>query len=360
MELRILNTSFVATNIVESFESIIWTERYRRPGDFELRLKFSPDLLNIYQEDYYLIKPDTEVVMIIESLGIKTDKENGDKLIVKGRSLSSILDRRIVLAQTLLDTTLQSAVQTLLNDNVINSIYSQRNIPGFTFITSSDPLITTPTLKGQYYSQYILDVIQDLCEKADIGFKLTLNSSNNFEFRLYSGKDRSYNQLTNPYVVFSPNFGNLVSGEYFQTRAYKKTYALITGQAPSAFPAYPIRRQVWLNGINTSGLERREMHVDASDMSIYNESTGTEMSDTEYGNQIEQRGEETLAQYTELVAFDGQIDLSNSYIYRTDFFLGDIIQMTDNYGNSSSSQILEMTFSEDLNGSSIYPTLKTV
>ena len=58
--------------------------------------------------------------------------------------------------------------------------------------------------------------------------------------------------------------------------------------------------------------------------------------------------------------FDGTIDLTGSYVYGTDFNLGDIVQMEDMFGNTSRVQIVEMTFSENLSGTAMYPRLRTV
>lgn len=355
MEFRVLNTSFIAQGIVENVDSIIWTERYYGHGDFEIYLNFSFEMMALLQEDYYLISSDSDRVMIIDTIRIKTDPETGNKLVVQGRSLECLLDRRIVLRQILIDGNWQTGIQSLLNENVIDGLYPERDFPNFIFSASADATITALTLTAQYYSENLYDVIKNLCEQAGVGFKILLNSSNQFVFSLYRGLDRSYEQITNPYIVFSPQFDNLVKSEYFQTKKYKKNYALVSGD-PTA--GITLRAQAF--GSAGEGLNRREIFVNASDMPKFLENTSTEISDADYLDQLLQRGQEVLAINDELVIFEGEVDLSNSYKYRTDFFLGDIIQMVDEYGHSARAQILEMTFSQNLSGSTTYPTLKTI
>lgn len=357
MEFRVLNESFVAQGIVESVESMIWTERYYGQGDFEIYVNFSYDMLNLLREDYYLLNSDSDRTMIIETIQIKTDPETGNKLVVKGRSLESLLERRIVLRQILIDGSLQGGIQALLNENVIAGLYPERDFPNFIFSTSSDPEITGLTMKAQYYSENLYDVINNICEQAGIGFKVTLNSSNQFVFNLYTGSDRSYAQSTNPYVVFSPDFDNLIKSDYYQSSKHKKNYALVSGD-PTA--GITLRAQVWGPEIDIEGLNRREIFVDASDLPKFLEGTSDEIPDADYIDQLEQRGHEILALNSGLVVFEGEVDLSNSYKYRTDFFLGDILQIVDDYGHNAQSQVLEMTFSQNLSGSVIYPTLKTI
>lgn len=358
MDITIYNTSFSAVGILDNAESFIWVDKYDEEGTFELYTKYDPTIEALFLPDYYLKIKESDRTMIIEGVHIKDDVELGPKLIITGRSLESILDRRIILRQITIDTSLQSGILALLNAEVISGLYPERNFPNFIFSSSSDPLVTGLTLKAQYYSEYLLDVIKYLCHQGGIGFKVILNSSNQFVFSLYAGKDRSYSQSTNPYVIFSPEFDNLLRSEYLYTKRYLKTYALVSGDPTVAGSGLPIRAQSF-TGVQT-GLDRREMFVDASDMSKFLWNSSTEIPDLEYQNQLKQRGDEELAIRQELTIFDGEIDLINSYKYGVDFFLGDIIQMKDAYGHFGRRQIMEMTFSENISGRSIYPTLRTV
>lgn len=355
MIIYVLDKSYVRLDVLDIFESMIWTDKYYDVGEFELTVAPTPYNIGLLQEGRYLQIDKSERLMIIETLEIKTQSDGGNKFIVKGRSLASVLDRRIVLRQVFLDGSFQTGIQTLLNQNVINSIYPERNFPNFIFSTSTDPTITALTLKAQYYSENLLEVIQKLCEQAFVGFKLIINSSNQMVFSLYAGVDRSYSQITNPYVVFSPTFDNLLQSDYVQSQRYKKTYVLVGGAPP---PDWDHRNQVWTS--TATGLDRLEMYLDATDTPQYLEDTSTPVPLADFLDQLAQKGYEALSQAVEFTMFDGTIDLTGSYVYGTDFNLGDIVQMEDMFGNTSRVQIVEMTFSENLSGTAMYPRLRTV
>ena len=53
-------------------------------------------LLDYIKQDYYLQSKESEHVMIVEKIQITSDTEDGNHVTVTGRSLESILDRRIV------------------------------------------------------------------------------------------------------------------------------------------------------------------------------------------------------------------------------------------------------------------------
>lgn len=361
IDLRVLSSSYQMLDILDNFaiDSIIWVERYNKEGDFEIYAKFSFELLDLLQKGNYIVSKDSDRVMIIETTEIKTDVENGNKLVVTGRTIESLLDRRIILRQIQINTSFQSGIQAILNADVINSIYPERNFPNFVFSTSTDPAVTAPTLVGQFYSQNLLETIKTLCYNVNLGFKLVLNASNQMVFSLYAGKNRSYDQSTYPYIVFSPEFENLISSNYFSTNRYRKNYVLVSGD-PTGLTGLPKRVQVWTADVGT-GLNRLEMFSDARDLPRYVEGTSTPIDDTTYGNQLTQRGWEELGRNDYVTAFDGQVKLGNTYKYGTDFQLGDIVQLMDAFGHSAKVRVTEMTISEDVNnGYNIYPTLETL
>ena len=102
MDVMILNTDLDAVSIVDTYESFIWTDRYYAYGDFELYEAMRDGLLDYIKQDYYLQSKESEHVMIVEKIQITSDTEDGNHVTVTGRSLESILDRRIVWGQKLL------------------------------------------------------------------------------------------------------------------------------------------------------------------------------------------------------------------------------------------------------------------
>lgn len=214
MEPIILDSSLNSVDIVDLFDTFIWTERFDGIGDFELYLPTNANLQYILPDNFVQLKESTRT-MVIESLYLNTDIEEGNQYVVKGRSLESILDRRIIRAQTILNGNLQSGIQTLLNQNAISPTDVNRKITKLIFEASTDPLITGLTMDDQFHGQTLLDAISYICKGAGIGFKITINSSGSFVFKLYAGIDRSYGTLGDSIILFSPKMDNLTSSQYF-------------------------------------------------------------------------------------------------------------------------------------------------
>lgn len=352
MELTLLNTSLDAIAVIDDYESVIWTDRYQEYGDFEIYTPVTPDIISVLKQDYYLISRESEHVMIIEKLLIKTDAETGNHITITGRSLESLLTRRIVWKQRSLTGKLQNGIKTLLTENVISPSIAERKIENFVFEESTDERITALTIDAQYTGDELYDVISKLCKEHDIGFKITLNDDKQFVFKLYMGADRSYDQTENPYVIFSPNFENIVNSNYLESKSALKNVTLIGGEGEGS------KRKYTTVG-KASGLDRRELFTDARDISSTKEDDTT-MTTSEYNALLKQRGNEKLAENVDVTSFEGEIETTMMFRYREDFFDGDIVQIENEYGHSARTRIVEMTTSENEQGTSVYPTFSTI
>lgn len=353
MEILVLNTNFETVYIVDSFKSMIWTDRYNEYGDFEIYLTLTnnSDILKYLKEDYYLWLKESEHCMIIEDLAVDSDTEDGNHLIVTGRSLESILERRIIWGQKVLTGNLQDAIETLLNESIISPSITERKIDNFIFEPSTDPRVTELTIDAQFTGNNLYDVIKKLCQSNNLGFKIVLNDNNQFVFSLYAGADRSYNQNANPWVVFSPGFENIINSNYFTSKANLKNVTLVAGEGEGA------SRKTTTVG-SGSGLNRRELFTDARDIS--SDVDGGTLTNEQYIKKLKARGIEKLSEHIVKTAFEGEVEATRLFKYGEDFFIGDIVQIANEYGHEGRAYISELIISQNEDGISVYPTFQTI
>lgn len=375
MEFLVLNTKFEAVAILDVFESLIWTDRYSKCGDFEIYTSSDRQIIETLKEDFYIWTEDSEHVMIIENRKIITDVEEGNKFLVSGRSLESILDRRIVWNQILLDGDFQTQIKRLLTENVINPSDSNRKISNFIFEETDDPYILSLKVQMQYTGDNLYEAICELCSTVNIGFKITLNDDNQFVFKLYSGVDRSYDQETNPYVVFSPSFENIIDSNYYESKAGYKNVGLVAGEVGNAIPyagtsnaaggttvtigEVSPQRTVVVGESTSKELSRRELYVDARDISSTTSNNGS-ISTSAYDDLLRQRGDEELKKNKIIQSFDGQVESTQMYRYGEHYFMGDITQLENEYGMESKVRVIEFIRSVDKNGIDSYPTFEVI
>lgn len=364
MDIFVLNESFEAVGIVDSFISFIWTDRYCYYGDFELVINASQANMELFKQDYYIQILESDRLMIIESIQIDSDVEYGDKLTIQGRSLESILERRIVWGQITFEgnKTIQYVVNKLLTDAFMTS--GERYISNFAF-EFNNALLSSPVLNSNSGSNYgaqftgdgIYDIITNLCVEHGLGFKIILTDADKIEFSLYKGIDRSYdNSDGNPFVVFSKEFDNIMSSNYIESKRNLKTVALVAGEGEGS------DRIVVSVGNSNTGMKRRELFVDARDLSStsYNDE-GEEviLTDDEYASILANRGIEKLSEFQTTVSFEGQVEARRGFIYGKDFFLGDIVELVDKFGHEQTCRVTEVVVSYTKDqGYTIYPTFE--
>lgn len=374
MEAIVLNTELEAVGIIDSYKSFIWTDRYNEHGDFEVCLLDKDGIPDFIQKEYYLINPDSDHVMVIEAIQINTDVEAGPSFLVRGRSLESILDRRIVWTKTTFEAetttspkpNLQNGVKKLIDDAIINPALSTRKIDNFIFEESTDVKVTELTFEAQYFGEDLYTIISKLCKENDIGFKITLNENYQFVFKLYAGVDRSYGtedkpQETNPYVIFSPRFDNVLNTSYLDSNESFKNVTLVGGESEKDDNGEEISRDTYVVALAgyQVGMTRRETFTDANGV---NRNVGSEdaLTEEQYQAHLRQAGIDTLIDNTIVTAFDGEVDPSMMYVYSEDYFIGDIVQIENEYGQEGQAYISEYIMSCDEGGISAYPTFITI
>lgn len=351
MDIWVLNTSLQIIDQLDVFESIIWKDKYIGFGDFELQVKASAKMLNTLKPDYYLQLGSSNRLMVIETQKITYDLEDGDNLFITGRSLESILDRRIIWQQTILDGNLQNGIKKLLDENCIIPSITDRKISNVVFEASTDPRITALTIKTQYTMTNLYTSILEICESNNLGFSLTLSESEyKFIFKLFYGQNRSYEQLINPYIVFSPSYENLLESSYLYSKREYKNVTLVAGEGEGA------ARKTTVVG-SGSGLNRREMHTDAREIS--QTVNGVAIPDAQYISQLAQKGVVKLAENVIVPIYDGKID-THMFEYEKDYFLGDIVQMVSEYEVEVKVRIDEIIYSESSTGVDLYPTFTII
>jgi hypothetical protein len=357
MEITTLDRNLVQLDVLDLYESLIWTERYSKAGDFEIAAPPISNILNKLNGVEYLALDESDRLMVFDSMNIHTDVEAGNKIIVKGPSLESILNRRIVWEQTILQGNFQQAMWRLITDNAINPTNPARMISRLDFAYSDDPIFTTLEVDAQLFGNNLYDAVTDLCTSKGVGFKITVLDNGMFQFKLYAGTDRSYSQIANPYVVFSPKSENLINADYNQSTSSLKNTTLVVGEIGVGNGRRAI--EVGVPGGMYSDIDRREIFTDASGVTRAVQNADP-LTDDEYDAQLRQKGLETLFNNQEIKTFEGQVDATYLYTLDKDYLMGDIVQVEDSYGHEARSRVTEVIRCLDNSGTKTYPTFSPI
>lgn len=351
------------TDIIDDYQSIIWQSLFQGVGEFEI---YAPkSTLKKINLGYYITRPNNEEVGIIENIEIKNEETGGQMVVISGRFIKSILDRRIVYTSTLkgeglkywwsceptfLSGKVEEEIRKLIYKNAVNCDDDKRNITEIYWtdedISGIAETIKTP-LTGEEADKQVtyknlLDYTESILTEYNLGAKMWLDLDTlKFRYKIYTGEDKTI-ESDDP-IIFSKEYDNLTTVNYSINDTNKKNFVLVGGEGEGT------ERICAKVGDWESGLNRREIFLDAS-------SLAQETQDIEtYRKTLETQGQQTMAQYKTIQTYNGVIDLSNSNLkYGVDFKMGDFITLEDeSFDDSINAQIVGALEVEDDNGYSI-------
>lgn len=355
MELYILDNFLRRIAVVDVFESLIWTDRYKELGDFQLVIPLDSNARDFLVQDALVSSDSSYRVMKIESIENSSDSDGKKMLTVTGNSLEKLLVQRAAkeswddltesptwdiegypaeICRYLFD---QICVEGILSDSdVIPFLTADTIFPSDTILEPSDSVIAQIPPKSLY------DAIKEICDLYDMGFRLVRDPFLcTLSFDIYVGRNRTSDQMVDPAVIFSPELDNLTN---------TKEFSSVADKMDAAYVFSPIgTKLVYAEGASdfTVGLERKVLMVDASDL--------TEATDVDVA--LTQRGQIELSAHRGLQLFDGEINQQNSYRYSVDYNVGDLVEQRDANGFANYLRVTEQILTSDGQGERSYPTL---
>lgn len=339
MNIYVAKPIFETIAIIDYCNSIIWHEKYCGMGDFEIALPVSYGIKDVFEKDNLIYRDDREAVMIVEKIQLTTSEEDGDQIIVSGRTCDAFIARRIVWGQQTYSGYVGQCVIDLLNNNLINPSDPARKVDLFKLGEVPDIL---QTLEKQITGDGLLDSVIEMLSNYSMGYKISRDSGK-LRIEIIQGTDRSSGNVAgNPTVKFSPEFDNLLSSTYeFDNTSYRNE-ALIGGEGEGSARTYAA-----IGG--NVGLDRYEMFVDSRSTS----SNDGEITPEVYLEQLKEEGREKLAENSVIETFAGEIEENSTYRYGEDYALGDIVQIENEYGIGGKVRITGVTEKLDDSGYTI-------
>lgn len=347
MDFNVHDHAGVWVGIIENPTSAIWTRRYQKPGDFELYFPATAEMLALLADDFYITREDAPEVMLIEHIEIITNAEEGNYILVSGRGVECLLDRRIVLEQTTISGRVDAALRRLIVENAVGPADADRALP----LSMDVPDIETATIRAQYTGTNLLEAVQEVCRAYGLGFRAVADASEALAPRieLLKGTDRSEGQTDTSPVIFSAEYENLLSSSYVLDTANYKNVAIVAGEGEGK-----ARKRATYG--SASGISRREIFVDARDLST----NDGEISEDEYTAQLLARGAETIAEHSLAESFDGEIDTANTFALDEDYTLGDIVTVENEYYIRKNVRVSAIMETWDAEGYAAIPTFENV
>jgi hypothetical protein len=348
---------------INGLTSTMWIERYRAPGEFQIKAKLSSGLINDLPLGALISHIGTWEVMMVENQEITQDKDSDAMVTISGRTMYSWLENRIVgtnqvrqnsvyVEYTLpADYTWNQALK-LINDHIYNTVaYDDMlgNVVAANYVSGITSISTARTIKRMD----VLKATLDLLEVDDLGLRTIRvsvspnrpGSNTHTMFVIYKGYDR-----TN-YVVFSWDKGDIVGADYLWSNKSTKTSAMVVGSKLNIIQddkvPFAAGRVLY---------DRKTTVVDGSDI----DSNYTGPADpliNDYISKMRIRANQAVANNNQISITRLDVAPQTRWVYRRDYNLGDLVMVEGNFNVRMPMRVTEHVEIMDENGTSGHPTL---
>jgi hypothetical protein len=336
-----------------------WIERYRDAGEFTVVGDAYSGIRGQMPIGSFISHTDTDEIMMVETHQIKDDGVSDPVVTITGRSIEApILENRVVGSDIVYPTVGEPVdyainnwntwdqAKILIENHIIASKIEHDHksaIPYFrvaTAITGSKPgtrekrTIARESVYGEVIK--ILDV-----DKLGIKVKRPRDGMIDTTFYIHRGTDLSKT------VVFSWAAGDVSNADYLWSNRKLKNAAFVVGKWLQTF-------------VDTSktGIDRRVMKVDASDIDQAQETVPSGAARTLLIAAMKIRGQEALAKQNNVTLVSAQVNQNGQRpIFRKQYNVGDVVSVTGEFNTESKMRVTEHVEIEDDNGLLSYPTL---
>jgi hypothetical protein len=344
--------------VINNYTSVMWIERYRDPGEFQIVAPLYSDLKRFLPAGTLISHVDTLEVMIVENHEINQTQDENPTITISGRSFESYLENRAIginqarnsnnyqeyelaagytwtQAVTLINQHISSTVD--LNDSLSNVVAQE--------IVSGTGVSTERIIERGNVHQRLMELL----DVDELGIKTVRRNTFGVSgspsvtyFTIHKGVDRRNS------IIFSWEGGDLESVNYLFSDKKLKNAALVQSK--------------WLNVIvdnASTKYNRRFMIVDATDMDEKFDVAPTGDDLLRIVDRMTTRGTQALRRQRYVTISSADVSNVTQYRYRRDYNVGDLVMLDGNFDQSAVMRVTEYAEIEDENGESGSPTLSS-
>lgn len=334
MEVRIYNKELHRIGQMENQTSLIWTRKFYEPGNFEIHAPITDENLFLLRPGNLIGKKGSEEAGVIENIE-KEESDIKNEITVKGRFLSSYMERRLIKNTVNYNGTVENAMRQLLTGAAPIPLVELGALNGF-----------TETVRFQATMKNLLLYETKLSKTGTIGYRFRPDfKKRKIVFETYQGKNRTFKQHENNRVIFSEDYNNLNNAIYKYNDQNFKTKVIVGGQEEGDARTY-----YELGG--GSGLDLRELFVDAKDINPAG------MTEVQYKSALLQRAQEALNEAIISETLECETEAAINFTYKADYDLGDIVTVRKKrWGLNMDQRITELQEIYEFGGLIVVPTL---
>lgn len=322
--IRIIDSEFNLLAEIDDYESLIWTRRWHKAGEFELHISVNKANTGELQKGRIIFAGNKAAFILHREISVSETGE--EEVLIKGPAVASMMGRRITVppagfAYDRVNSNTESIMKGYVDRNCVNPADVNRTFQSLVIAANQargGSLVYQSRLK-------FLDLeLEKLSLASGLGWDVTLDIANmQWVFDAFDGRDLTAGQTVNPPVIFSVDFDAVKAQTFIDSDIGYRNIGYVGGQGEGD------AREIIEVGSGLSGLNRVEAFIDARDISE--------------GADLPARGQQKLSEMSAIQTFDSEILTNGPYQYQVDWDLGDIITaMNRKWGVTLNARITEV------------------
>ncbi|MGF6356758.1 hypothetical protein ABIE27_004682 [Paenibacillus sp. 4624] len=320
---RVIDRDFNLKAEIDDYESLQFTRRFYRAGEFEMHISLHKQGVDQLQKERIIVVDNKmHKAGIIQYREIGQNEQGIEVLVIKGPTLGGMLDRRVTVTDNFdrVRGSAETVMKHYVNNHLISSTNTQRRVP---FLINAPDLGRGVQTPWQTRFEPLNMVIQEIAEWCNMGWFVRLDYSiKKWVFDVLPGRNLTTGQNLLPPVIFSRDFDNIESQSFLDSDQQFKNVGYAGGQGEYE------DRLIQMVGAGI-GADRREVFLDCSG--------------AENAAELVDMGNQKLATQKQIVSYDGRILNTGSFIFEQDWDLGDIVTVQNRtWGVTLNSRITEV------------------
>jgi hypothetical protein len=318
--------------IIGSFSSICINSKYDMPGEIQINMPINGELLA--KTNMIVYPSGIREAYIIETIEIKEDKD-GNKAVINGRSLSSLLDRRCLYRNKNYNGNGAQIIKDMMDDTFSET---KRQFPHFAYDidVSLGTSITYSTMP-----MTLLEAVTNTCKAAGLGMVCEWDKyTRSATFRIISGVDRTQNGGSGAVVIFSLAHENITNINYVDSVQNLNTALYVLGESNASGN----RKYVEVDPFSYTGYRRFEGIYESGQSSVTDQSSENSfelvdpwddsgeapppivLSSNDYKNSLITAGMEEIQNRMRVKTAEGDLVVSSKFfVFKEDYDIGDIV-----------------------------------
>ena len=325
--IRVMDTAFNMLAEIDDYESLVWTQRWHKPGEFELHINVHKQATETLRKGRLVLTGSKVGIILHRELVQGAGGKGEEQVAIKGAALVSVVGRRITIppagyAYDRVNAHAETIMKGYVMRNCIAPADGKRVV--LNLAVATDQQRGARLIYQTRYKQ-LDEELEKLSLVSGLGWDVVLDWRNKkWVFEVLEGRNLTAGQTVNPPVIFSADFDAVQAQTFIESDIGHKNTAYVGGQGEG------VERDIAEVGSGLAGLERLETFVDARDI--------------EQAADLPERGWQKLAEVAPVLTFDTEILTQGPYHYGQDWDLGDVVTVQNRkWGVTLDSRITEIT-----------------